>query len=226
VRAGEHLSAGLALGVGQSHASFSGGGGYKLQDVTGLGYLTYHQGGGYVGGYTDFGQSNFNNIERRIQLGAMQRNESGSADGSHLGAGLNGGWWFDFSGLRTGPFANVEWQTIKVNGYSESGNDSTAMWFGRQQRDALISTLGWRLQGHWNVGNTVHSPYAELGWKHDTNAEPRAIGAGSNSMYWGRLQRTFQRQQSELQQLQHGFQSQILNVRHKKNRPQSRTVFL
>ncbi len=182
VRAGEHLSAGLALGVGQSHASFSGGGGYKLQDVTGLGYLTYHQGGGYVGGYTDFGQSNFNNIERRIQLGAMQRNESGSADGSHLGAGLNGGWWFDFSGLRTGPFANVEWQTIKVNGYSESGNDSTAMWFGRQQRDALISTLGWRLQGHWNVGNTVLSPYAELGWNHDSKADPRAIMAGSNSM--------------------------------------------
>ncbi|OZB15911.1 MAG: hypothetical protein B7X55_08845, partial [Rhodobacterales bacterium 34-62-10] len=88
-------------------------------------------------GYADFGQSNFTNIERRIQLGSMARTEGGKADGSHLGTGITGGWWFDFGSLRTGPFANVEWQTVKVNGYSESGIDSTAMWFGRQQLGRL-----------------------------------------------------------------------------------------
>lgn len=178
----DNLSAGIALGVGQSNASVSGGGGYKLQDISGLGYLTYHAGGGYVGGYADFGQSNFKDINRRIDLGSMRRTESGKADGSHLGAGLTGGWWFDFSNLRTGPFANLEWQTAKVNGYSENGNDSSAMWFDRQQRDALIGTLGWRLQGHWDVGNTVLSPYAELAWNHDSKADPREVSAGLNSM--------------------------------------------
>ncbi len=182
LQATDHLSAGIALGVGQSNADFSGGGGYKLQNITGLGYLTYHAGGGYVGGYADFGQSNFSNIERRIQLGTMVRAESGKADGSHLGTGLTGGWWFDFGSLRTGPFANVEWQSVKVNGYNESGIDSTAMWFGRQQRDALISTLGWRVQGHWQVGSAMLSPYAELAWNHDSKADPRAISAGLNSM--------------------------------------------
>ena len=182
VHATDHLSAGVALGIGQSNASFSGGGGYKLQNITGLGYLTYHAGGGYVGGYADFGQSNFTNIERRIRLGSMVRAESGKADGSHLGTGITGGWWFDFGSLRTGPFANVEWQTVKVNGYSEGGIDSTAMWFGRQQRDALISTLGWRVQGHWQVGSAMLSPYAELGWNHDSKADPRAVSAGLNGM--------------------------------------------
>ena len=182
VQATDHVSAGVALGVGQSNASFAGGGGYKLQDISGLGYVTYHAGGGYVGGYANFGQSNFKDIERRIDLGAMHRTESGKADGSHLGAGLTGGWWFDFDNLRTGPFANLEWQTAKVNGYSESGNDSTAMWFGSQQRDALVATLGWRLQGHWNVGNTVLSPYAELAWNRDDKADPRLVSAGLNSM--------------------------------------------
>ena len=180
--ASDNLSAGLALGVGQSNASVSGGGGYKLQDISGLGYVTYHAGGGYVGGYADFGQSNFKNINRRIQLGSMRRNESGKADGSHLGAGLTGGWWLDFSGLRTGPFVNLEWQTAKVNGYSEDGNDSSAMWFDRQQRVALIGTLGWRLQGHWQVANLAMSPYAELAWNHDSEAAPREISAGLNSM--------------------------------------------
>jgi outer membrane lipase/esterase len=181
-RASDYLSAGVALGIGQSNADFAGGGGYKLQDVSGLGYLTYHNGGGYLGGYANFGQSNFHDIERRITLGAMQRTETGKADGSHLGGGLTGGWLFDFSGLQTGPFATVEWQSIKINGYSESGNDSTAMWFGRQQRDALIATAGWRLQGQWNVGNTVLAPYAELAFNHDSKADPRAVTAGLNSM--------------------------------------------
>ncbi|MEO8999663.1 MAG: autotransporter domain-containing protein [Rhodanobacter sp.] len=181
-RATDNLSAGIALGVGQSNANVSGGGGYKLQDISGLGYLTYHAGGGYAGGYVDFGQSNFKNINRRIDLGSMRRTESGKADGSHLGAGLTGGWWFDFGSLRTGPFANLEWQTAKVNGYSENGNDSSAMWFGNQQRDALIGTLGWRLQGHWQVVNLALSPYAELAWNHDSKAGSREVSAGLNSM--------------------------------------------
>ncbi|TAM61568.1 MAG: autotransporter domain-containing protein [Rhodanobacter sp.] len=182
VHATDHVSAGFALGAGQSHAYFSGGGGYTLQDITGLGYLTYHAGGGYVGSYVDFGENNFKDVHRRIQLGTLQRTESGKPDGSHLGGGLNGGWWFDFNGMRTGPFANIEWQTIKVNGFSEDGSDSTAMWFGRQQRDSLLTTLGWRLEGHWDVGNTVLSPYAELAWNHDNKADPSAIDAGLNSM--------------------------------------------
>ena len=182
VRVSDNLSAGIALGVGQHKADFTGGGGYKMQDISGLGYLTYHNGGGYAGTYVNFGQSNFSDIERHITLGAMQRTESGKADGSHLGAGLTGGWWFEFGSLRTGPFATAEWQTVKVNGYSENGNDSTAMWFGRQQRDALIGSLGWRLQGHWQAGNMVMSPYVELAWNHDSKADLREVTAGSNSM--------------------------------------------
>lgn len=182
-RASDNLSAGLALGIGRNNADFSGGrGGYTMQDISALGYLTYHVGGGYIGGYADFGQSNFKNINRHIDVGTARRTESGKTDGTHLGGGLTGGWWFDVSSLRTGPFATVEWQTVKVSGYNESGNDSSAMWFGRQQRDALIATLGWRLQGDWNVGNTVLSPFAELAWNHDDKADPRMVSAGLNSM--------------------------------------------
>ena len=181
-RISDHLSAGVALGVGHSNADFAGGGGYQLQDVSGLGYLTYHQGGGYVGGYVNFGQSNFNDIDRRIQIGAASRGETGKADGSHLGGGITGGWWFDFNSLRTGPYANLEWQTAKIEGYSENGNDSTAMGFGRQQRNALIATLGWRVQGHWQAGNAVLTPYADLGWNNDSKADTRDITARLNSM--------------------------------------------
>ncbi|MCT7009279.1 autotransporter outer membrane beta-barrel domain-containing protein, partial [Salmonella enterica] len=59
VRFSDNWSGGVALNVGQHNADYSGGGGYKLQDVSGLGYLNWHQGGAYVGGYVDFGQDNF-----------------------------------------------------------------------------------------------------------------------------------------------------------------------
>ncbi len=182
VRATDSLSVGMALGVGQNTADFAGGGGYKMQDISGLGYVTYHVGGGYLGGYANFGQSNFKDVERRFAVGAMQRTESGKTDGSHLGGGVTGGWWFDFNELSTGPFVTFAWDTAKVAGYHESGNDSSSMWFGRQQRDALVSTLGWRLQGHWQTGNMVMSPYAELAWNHDSKADARAVSAGLNSM--------------------------------------------
>ncbi|HUH31716.1 MAG TPA: autotransporter domain-containing protein [Rhodanobacter sp.] len=182
VRATDSLAVGIALGAGQNTADFAGGGGYKMQDISGLGYLTYHVGGGYIGGYANFGQSNFKDIERRFAIGAMQRTETGKTDGTHLGGGITGGWWFDFNELSTGPFVTVAWDTAKVSGYHEGGNDSSAMWFGRQQRDALVSTLGWRLQGHWQTGNMVMSPYAELAWNRDSKADPRAVSAGLNSM--------------------------------------------
>jgi len=182
VRATDHLSAGVALGLGQHTADFTGGGGYKLQDISGLAYLTLHAGGGYLGGYANFGQSNFKDIERHVTLGAAQRNETGKADGTHLGGGITGGWWWQAGSLRTGPFATVEWQSVKVNGYTESGSDSTSMWFGRQQRDALVATAGWRLQGQWQAGNTVLSPYAEVAWNHDSKADPRTVSAGLNTM--------------------------------------------
>jgi outer membrane lipase/esterase len=182
VRANDNISAGVALGIGEHYADVSDGGGYNLQALTGLGYLTWHSGGAYVGTYGDFGQASYTNIDREFQIGNYTQHESGKTDGSYLGMGLHGGYWFDVGSLKTGPFANIEYQNIKINGYSESGNDATAMWFGRQERNALISTLGWRLQGHWQFHDMDLSPYADLGWNHDSRASTDSVTAGLNSM--------------------------------------------
>ncbi|WP_449427132.1 autotransporter outer membrane beta-barrel domain-containing protein [Rhodanobacter umsongensis] len=180
---GDNLSGGVALGVAHNNAGVSGGGGYTLKDYSGLAYLTYHAGGGYAGGYASYGESSFDDINRNFQVGAANVNETGSTDGSHRGVGLTGGWWFDVgSSLKTGPYANLEWQDIDVDSYHEDGTDATAMWFGSQHRQALISTLGWRLQGQWQVNNLVMTPYAELAWNHDSKADPREISTGLNTM--------------------------------------------
>ncbi|GAB2571946.1 autotransporter domain-containing protein [Dyella jejuensis] len=182
VRASDNISAGVALGIGEHYADVSGGGGYDLQALTGLGYLTWHSGGAYAGAYGDFGQASYTNINRVFDIGGYRTNENGKTDGSYVGMGLHGGYWFDVSGFKTGPFANIEYQNIKINGYSEGGNDATAMWFGRQERNALISTLGWSLQGHWQTHGMDLAPYVELGWNHDSRASTDMVTAGLNSM--------------------------------------------
>ena len=182
VHASDYISAGVALGIGQHNADVSGGGGYKLQAITGLGYLTWHTGGAYAGVYGDFGQASYTNVNRVFMIGSYRTHESGKTDGSYLGLGLHGGYWFDVGSLKTGPFANFEYQNIKIDGYNEGGNDATAMWFGRQQRNAVISTLGWRLQGHWQYDSMDLAPYVELGWNHDSRASTDMVTAGLNSM--------------------------------------------
>jgi outer membrane lipase/esterase len=178
----DNLSGGLALGVARNHANMPGNGGYTLKDYSGLGYLTYHAGGGYVGGYASYGHSSFDDVDRAFQVGAARIGETGHTDGSHRGVGLTGGWWFDVGSLKTGPFANLEWQDIDVGSYRENGSDATAMWFGSQHRQALISTLGWHLQGQWQVNNLVMTPYAELAWNRDGKADARTINTGLNTM--------------------------------------------
>lgn len=182
VHATDNLSAGAALGIGEHYADVSGGGGYDLQAITGLAYLTWHTGGAYAGVYGDFGQASFTNINRVFDVGSYRTHESGKTDGSYVGLGLHGGYWFDVGNLKTGPFANFEYQNIKIDGYNESGDDATAMWFGRQERNALISTLGWRLQGHWQYDSMDLSPYVELGWNHDSRASTDMVTAGLNTM--------------------------------------------
>lgn len=152
----DNLSMGAALGLGHDNTGISGGtGGYKMQDISALAYITYHSGGAYLGAYGEAGHSHFTNVDRIIRIGPMTRTESGNTGGTHGGLGFTGGWWFGKSTLKYGPFANVEWHDTTIDTFRENGSDSTAMWFAKQERKALISTLGWRVQGQFQISNAT-----------------------------------------------------------------------
>ncbi len=177
-----NFSAGIAMSLNQQNGNFSSQGNYKLFDVSGLGYGIYHQDNAYIGGFANAGSLHFTDIKRRLQLGTAERTETADAQGYHVGGGLDGGWWFNFNDLKTGPFVHLEWQTIKVNDFAEHGTDSTAMWFGEQQRDSFVTSAGWRLKGDWKYRDVVVSPFAEVAWNHDNQADSHSIRAGLNSM--------------------------------------------
>lgn len=179
----DQISAGVGVSLNQQNGDISGHAGkYSLFDVSALGYALYHKNGMYFGGFANVGSLHFNNIKRRIQLGNMQRVEKSDTQGYHFGGGLDGGYWFNFTSIKTGPFAHAEWQTIKLNDFSEDGFNSTAMWFDEQQRDSFVTSIGWRVKGDWNYQKMVLSPFAELAWNHDFKADPLSVRAGLNSM--------------------------------------------
>jgi outer membrane lipase/esterase len=179
----EHLSVGMALSGANHRDSFdNNAGGFKLQEYLVSAYAMYGWQQGYFGAIGSVGQLSYHDINRNIVLGPALRHESGSTSGSHVALALTGGWLFGSDALRTGPYADVGYQRIRVSGFAENGGDSTAMTFARQEREALIGTLGWQVIGNWQAGGTALHPYAQVAWNHDSKADPREVRAGLVNM--------------------------------------------
>jgi outer membrane lipase/esterase len=181
--AGDNVAVGVAFGAGHATADVAGNhGGYKMTTLTTTGYAMYHRGGGYLGGYVGYGQVSFTDVHRRFAIGPAMRTESGKTEGSQLLGALTGGYDFKFDSLRTGPFAKLEWQRVRINGYNETSGDSTAMWFGRQEHKTAVGSIGWRIDGSFQAGSRSLQPYAEVAWHHDSRADPIAVTAGLTTM--------------------------------------------
>src|SRR5690348_6902689 len=179
----EHLSVGMALSGANHRDSYdANAGGFKLQEYLVSAYAMYGWQQGYLGAIGSVGQLNYHDIDRTIALGPALRHESGSTSGSHVALAFTGGWLFGSDALRTGPYADVGYQRIRVSGFAENGGDSTAMTFARQEREALIGTLGWQVIGNWQAGGTALHPYAQVAWNHDSKADPREVRAGLVNM--------------------------------------------
>ena len=184
VHPSDAVTAGLAFTAGQQKDDFAGNaGGFKLQDVLATGYVMWNwDNQGYFGAIGSFGHLGYRDIHRNIPIGPTTRYEDANTSGSHLALALTGGWWIEFGNWRTGPFADLSWQHIQVDGFSEDGGDATAMTFDRQDRHAVIGTLGWQLASDLQAGGTLLHPFARVAWNHDSDADPRGVTAGLVTM--------------------------------------------
>lgn len=177
------LTAGLAFTAGQQKDDFAGNaGGFKLQDLLATGYVVWGWEDAYVGAIGSFGHLGYSNVHRNIPIGPTVRYEDGDTSGSHVAFALTGGWWLDFGNWRTGPYADLTWQHIHVDGFNENGNDATAMTFGKQDRHSMVGTLGWQVSANLQAGSALLHPYARVAWNHDSDADPRDVSAGLVSM--------------------------------------------
>ncbi|EPC4489670.1 autotransporter outer membrane beta-barrel domain-containing protein [Serratia liquefaciens] len=133
---------------------------------------------GWVNADLHYATMNYDDIRRSMQLGALTRTETGSTDGKQWGARITAGYDFPVTSyLTTGPMAQFAWDYSNVSGYSEDGNDSTAMRFNDQTYHSQIGALGWRLDSKFGLFN----PYAEVSYQHQFGDDVYRAGGGLKS---------------------------------------------
>jgi len=155
-----------------------GGGGFQNNEPMISAWGAWHTPDMYVSLLGSVGQLNLNGIDRVIHLGTMTRTETGSSSGSHTGVELAAGYFFHWGDLKTGPFASIAHERVRVGSYNENGNDSTAMYFGRQKRDSTISKIGWELSGDSKMFDSTLHPFARVAYQHEGDANVRDVSAG------------------------------------------------
>ncbi|MBP1132348.1 MULTISPECIES: autotransporter outer membrane beta-barrel domain-containing protein [Serratia] len=133
---------------------------------------------GWVNADVHYATMNYDDIRRSMQLGSLTRTETGSTDGKQWGARVTTGYDFPITSyLTTGPMAQFAWDYSNVSGYSEDGNDSTAMRFNDQTYHSQIGALGWRLDTKFGLFN----PYAEVSYQHQFGDDVYRAGGGLKS---------------------------------------------
>jgi len=183
MRLSDRLLAGIAFGYSQYKGDFSNSGGsFKMNEPMLTFYTGYGDGPWYVGGTLGTGFLDFNNVQRNIQLGPVTRSESGSVNGYHNMARILGGYWFKYDSWDHGPFAKLTWEKAVVHQFSENGSDSTALSYGQQENEALVSSIGWQLTG--NVSG--FRPFARVTWEYNFKNDTRQLSVtpvGLNGTY-------------------------------------------
>ena len=93
---------------------------------------------------------------------------------------MHGGYWFNTGGnVLHGPFAKLTYQEVDVDAFSEIGGTATALRYGEQNRESIVTSLGWQVQGQWGMVR----PFARVTWEHEfedgrpvVSASPVGIG--------------------------------------------------
>ena len=174
MRLSDKLLAGIAFTYSEYRGDFSNSGGsFKLNEPTMTVYVGYGDGPWYVGGTLGAGNLDYSSIKRNIALGPVTRTESGGTNGYHTMARLLGGYWFKQANWDHGPFAKVTWEKAVVHQYSETGSSSTALTYGQQENEAIISSIGWQVAGDISGWR----PFARATWEYNFKNDERWVSA-------------------------------------------------
>ncbi|WP_276965022.1 autotransporter domain-containing protein [Metallibacterium scheffleri] len=180
--ANRNFSVGMAIGAAQLNTGGVGAVSFKTQDLLFSGFANARFGAAYLSGNASIGQLSYTNIVRYIPLGPALRVENGKTSGSQLAGTLEGGYWFDWGNLRTGPFAQLGYQRVSADPFSESSGDASAMTFGKQVVKAATAELGWQLTGRTALGGVPLQPFARVSYEHDSDAQAQLVSAGLTTM--------------------------------------------
>ncbi|SFU32152.1 autotransporter outer membrane beta-barrel domain-containing protein [Xenorhabdus koppenhoeferi] len=133
---------------------------------------------GWLSGDVHYSHTNYDSLTRSIQLGEYTRRETGSTTGKQRGARITAGWDIPVTNyLTTSPIVQYAWDKGDVDGYRESGNNSSSMHFGNQNYSSKVGTLGWRVDTKLGRFN----PYASVQFNHQFDDTHYKLSGAINS---------------------------------------------
>jgi outer membrane lipase/esterase len=109
------------------------------------------------------GDLDYKDVRRTFDVGGLQRSEGADAGGSHWAVRVLGGYWLKAGNALHGPFAKLVYQEADVDAFSERTGTATALRYGEQKRESLISSLGWQVQGQWGAVR----PFGRITWEYE-----------------------------------------------------------
>lgn len=136
-------------------------------------YGSIGMGGGLFGqAYLGYGKDS----NRITRTGVIQE-MSARPDGSHVTAGLKGGYLMPFAGLQAGPIVALDYARAKVDGYTESGDPALTLNVGDQRLKSLTGQAGVEVRGEL-AG--LH-PFADLTVEHEFSGSDNSINFSETS---------------------------------------------
>jgi outer membrane lipase/esterase len=173
MKVSDEILVGLQYGYSENKGNFGNSNGdFKLKENMGTVYAGWGRGPWWAGLTLFAGDLDYS-VNRNIRILELSRTEQGRTNGYQVGGRLLGGYWFQYDKITHGPYVNLNYQKIVVNQFSEQGNDSTALTYGRQDRDSFTSSLGWQASGQWGMVR----PFARVTWEWESEDGSRSINA-------------------------------------------------
>jgi outer membrane lipase/esterase len=169
---------GAAFTSGSQVPAFSTGGHFSQVDEAPSLYVGYLDGPVWGNAVVSYDLLQYDTA-RSVPLGIFTDHNYASTTGRSLAIALRGGWNLGSEQFTSGPVAGLMLQQVQINGFTETGDTGiTALSFGSQTRDSLVTQLGWRVCA--DLG--ILRPFAEMNWNHECAGKNRTVMASLTSV--------------------------------------------
>lgn len=171
---GDASGVGVAAGYSDGTGDFQAGAGrYKPRAWTVSGYARGELGPVRLLADGTYGEIDYRRIQRTVQLGPAVRDHQGTTDGSYVAGRITAA--FDLltrAGLAFGPDLAVQYDRVRLGGFTEAGSLSTAASFGRQEVESLTGRFGAVVRSL--PGEPVRV-FARAGYEREFDDDPRLL---------------------------------------------------
>ncbi|GAB1256619.1 autotransporter outer membrane beta-barrel domain-containing protein [Aurantivibrio plasticivorans] len=171
--------AGVAIGLSDGDGEFTNNrGDYNVDSFSTMFYVNGRNNNLALGAELLYGVANYEDLTRSVQLGPVIRQHVGDTEASVFGLSAHAGYelglgstWFFV------PRIGLDFQSIDIDGYSESDSLSTGATFGSQKLKSLNVQLGMSVQALFTDSFQL---YADLQLNNELKDDERRISVTPN----------------------------------------------